>query len=66
MEENDTNKYLRFVQACGVKHSKVKESLSREFNARRKKLMTIELNRKNLIDAINSTILIWSSGVDND
>lgn len=66
MMENDVYKYLGMQQARVIEHTKIKETLMKEYICRLEKICSTDLDSKNLVKAINTfaiPVLSYSFGV---
>ena len=57
MKPGDVYKYLGIEEADGIKHELVKEKVLKSMKYKLKKILATELNGKNLIQAINESVL---------
>lgn len=66
MEEEETYKYLGFLQSRKLEHKQIKDRLTKQFISRVTKIVKTKLNGKNLVKAINTyaiPVLSYSFGV---
>lgn len=66
MNESDVYKYLGYEQARKINHTKIKETLTKEFMTRIKRACHTDLNSKNLVKTINTLaipVLTYSFGI---
>ena len=64
--EGEGYKYLRMLEADGVKHMEMKESVTEEYYRRVRKILKSKLNRGNVINAINTravAIIRYGAGI---
>lgn len=66
MEEEETYKYLGFLQSRKLEHKQIKDRLTKQFFSRSLKIIKTKLNGKNMVKAINTyaiPVLSYSFGV---
>lgn len=66
MEDDETYKYLGFLQSKVLEHQLIKTKLQKQFKSRVRRLLKTKLNSKNLCKAINTyaiPVLTYSFGV---
>lgn len=66
MEEEETYKYLGFLQSRKLEHRQIKDRLTKQFISRVTKIVKTKLNGKNMVKAINTyaiPVLSYSFGV---
>ena len=54
LKEEDSYKYLGFLEADDTKHEQMKEKVKKEYLRRVRKILETKLNSKNVIKAINT------------
>ena len=58
LDQEGVYKYLGADESDGIQHSKMKEKIRREYNRRVRSILTTELNGRNKMEAINSSLAV--------
>ena len=68
IDEGGGYKYLGILEADGIKHGEMKETVSKEYIRRIRKILGSKLNGGNIITAINSwavSVIRYGAGIIN-
>ena len=53
LKEDGSNKYLRVIQADGMKHYEMKEKVKTKYYRQYRKVLETKLNSRNIITGVN-------------